>query len=56
MSSHGVGSLTLEEGTVIAKNYIEMLGEKLISARDIYGNEALNFSHRECPVAPSENC
>jgi hypothetical protein len=33
-----VGSLTLKEGAMIAKNYIETLGDKLITiARGIYG-------------------
>jgi hypothetical protein len=44
----------LEEGSVIAKkNYIEILEEKLITARDIYENETLNFSQKECLMSPS---
>jgi hypothetical protein len=40
----------------LLKNYIEILGEKLITtAKDFYENEALNFSQKECPMTPSED-
>ncbi|GFU85537.1 transposable element Tcb1 transposase [Trichonephila clavipes] len=50
MSSHGVGSLYIINGTVKAIDYIEILQNKLLpTARDLFGNQSWIFQDDNAP-------
>ncbi|GFY15467.1 transposable element Tcb1 transposase [Trichonephila clavipes] len=50
MSSHGVGKFHIVSGTVKAKDYIEILQNKLLpTARDILGNRSWIFQDDNAP-------